>query len=135
MASSPSGSASSTPKERGQFGLAEPAVPPATEGEQRLLEIWQEVLDIRGLGVEDDYFELGGDSLVGLILFGEVESSFGQALPVSVLLDCPTVRLLAARLDEGAAPTAPAPAAEVSAPAAATPVPAVAIRREAVQRP
>ena len=77
MASSPSSSASSTPKERGQFGLAEAAVPPATEGERRLLEIWQEVLDIRGLGVEDDYFELGGDSLVGLILFGEIERGFG----------------------------------------------------------
>src|SRR5215475_12604487 len=112
MASSPSSSVAAPPKERGQFGLAEPAVPPATEEERRLLAIWERVLEIRGLGVEDDYFELGGDSLVGLILFGEVESSFGQALPVSVLLDCPTVRLLAARLAEGAAPAAPPPAAE-----------------------
>jgi thioesterase domain-containing protein len=130
MASSPSSSASSTPKERGQFGLAEPVVPPATEGERRLLAIWQEVLDIRGLGVEDDYFELGGDSLVGLILFGEIERGFGQALPVSVLLDCPTVRLLAKRL-EGS--TAPATAA--SAPVIAVPRAAPVIRREAVQRP
>jgi oxalate---CoA ligase len=126
MASSPS--AASTPKERGQFGLAAPAVPPASEDERRLLAIWQEVLDIRGLGVEDDYFELGGDSLVGLVLFGEVESHFGQALPVSVLLDCPTVRLLARRLAEGAAP---GPAS----PVLAVPRPAPVIRREAVQRP
>jgi len=130
MASSPSSSASSAPKERGHFGLAEPAVPPATEGERRLLEIWQEVLDIRGLGVEDDYFELGGDSLVGLILFGEIERGFGQALPVSVLLDCPTVRLLAKRLDESTTP-----AAAPSAPVIAVPRATLVIRREAVQRP
>lgn len=138
MASSPSSSVAAPPKERGQFGLAAPAVAPATEDERRLLAIWERVLEIGGLGVEDDYFELGGDSLVGLILFGEVESSFGQALPVSVLLDCPTVRLLAARLAEGVVPAAPS--AAVSAPTPATPTPAasaptVAIRREAVQRP
>ena len=130
MASSPSSSASSIPKERGQFGLAEPVVPPATEGERRLLAIWQEVLDIRGLGVEDDYFELGGDSLVGLILFGEIERGFGQALPVSVLLDCPTVRLLARRLEGSTAA-----AAGSSAPVITVPRAAPVIRREAVQRP
>ena len=77
-ASSPATAAPATaPRERAQFGLAAPAVAPATEGEKRLLGIWEQVLEIRGLGVEDDYFELGGDSLVGLILFGEVESAFG----------------------------------------------------------
>ena len=95
-ASSPATAAPATaPRERAQFALAAPALAPATEGEKRLLAIWEQVLEIRGLGVEDDYFELGGDSLVGLILFGEVESAFGVALPVSVLLDCPNVRLLA----------------------------------------
>jgi oxalate---CoA ligase len=134
MASSPS--AASTPKERGQFGLAAPAVPPASEDERRLLAIWQEVLDIRGLGVEDDYFELGGDSLVGLVLFGEVERHFGQALPVSVLLDCPTVRLLARRLaEDGLAEDGLAESAAPASSVVAVPRPAPVIRREAVQRP
>ena len=129
-ASSPATAAPATaPRERAQFGLAAPAVAPATAGETRLLAIWEQVLEIQGLGVEDDYFELGGDSLVGLILFGEVESAFGVALPVSTLLDCPTVRLLAQRLEEEKAPVAPPPVV-----AAQPPAPVIQ-RREAVQRP
>jgi thioesterase domain-containing protein len=129
-ASSPATAApASAVRERAQFGLAAPPAAPATEGEGRLLGIWEQVLEIRGLGVEDDYFELGGDSLVGLILFGEVESAFGVALPVSVLLDCPTVRLLAQRLEEEAAPVVAQPVAAVQTPAL------VIQRREAVQRP
>jgi len=129
-ASSPATAAPATaPRERAQFALAAPALAPATEGEKRLLAIWEQVLEIRGLGVEDDYFELGGDSLVGLILFGEVESAFGVALPVSTLLDCPNVRLLAQRLEEEKTPVAPPPVASVQPPAP------VIQRREAVQRP
>jgi len=129
-ASSPATAAPATaPRERAQFALAAPALAPATEGEKRLLAIWEQVLEIRGLGVEDDDFELGGDSLVGLILFGEVESAFGVALPVSVLLDCPNVRLLAQRLEEEKTPVAPPPVASVQPPAP------VIQRREAVQRP
>jgi thioesterase domain-containing protein/acyl carrier protein len=134
-ASSPATAAPATAmRERGQFALAAPAVAPATAGEGRLLQIWEQVLEIQGLGVEDDYFELGGDSLVGLILFGEVESAFGVALPVSTLLDCPTVRLLAQRLEEDQAPAAETPAAAPPVAAIQAPTPVVQ-RREAVQRP
>ncbi len=38
-------------------------VVPASETERRLTEIWEAVLDIDGLGVQDDFFELGGESL------------------------------------------------------------------------
>jgi thioesterase domain-containing protein/acyl carrier protein len=134
-ASSPATAApASTVRERGQFALAAPAVAPATAGEERLLAIWEQVLEIQGLGVEDDYFELGGDSLVGLILFGEVESAFGVALPVSTLLDCPTVRLLAQRLEAEQAPAVPKPVAAVPVASIQGPAPVVQ-RREAVQRP
>ncbi|MEI6278563.1 MAG: amino acid adenylation domain-containing protein [Verrucomicrobiae bacterium] len=43
---------------------AGPAVEPATGRERKLLEIWRQVLEIPGIGVEDDIFELGGDSLL-----------------------------------------------------------------------
>ena len=134
-ASSPATAAPATAvRERGQFALAAPALAPATAGETRLLQIWEQVLEIQGLGVEDDYFELGGDSLVGLILFGEVESAFGVALPVSTLLDCPNVRLLAQRLEEERAPVAQKPAAVAPVASIRGPAPVVQ-RREAVQRP
>jgi len=131
-ASSPATAAPATAvRERAQFGLAARALAPATAGEARLLAIWEQVLEIRGLGVEDDYFELGGDSLMGLILFGEVESAFGVALPVSILLDCPNVRLLAQRLEEEQAPAARKPAAMAPVRGLAP----VIQHREAVQRP
>ena len=87
---------------RAQFDLGTEPAPAATDCEQRLLAIWEDVLDIEGLGVEDDFFELGGDSLTGLTLFGEIEQQFGEALPLSTLIDCPTVRLLAKQLDRPA---------------------------------
>jgi thioesterase domain-containing protein/acyl carrier protein len=98
-------------KARSQLALAAPALAPETPAEERLLAIWEQVLEISGLGVDDDYFELGGDSLVALILFGEIETAFGQALPISTLLDCATVRQLARRLEAGAAPAAELPTA------------------------
>ena len=85
---------------RAHFGLRTPFVPPASEMERRLVDIWEAVLDIDGLGVEDDYFDLGGESLAAVTIFTELESQFGEMPPLSILLDCPTIRLLAAQLDK-----------------------------------
>src|SRR5512143_307891 len=85
---------------RAHFGLRTPFVPPASEMERRLKDIWEAVLDIDGLGVEDDYFDLGGESLAAVTIFAELESQFGEMPPLSILLDCPTIRLLAAELDK-----------------------------------
>jgi len=84
---------------RSHFGLETGAVDAATPSEVRLLAVWQEVLGIEGLGVEDDFFRLGGDSFQAVTLFGEIERAFGQSLPLPTLLDYPTVRQLAGYLD------------------------------------
>jgi thioesterase domain-containing protein/acyl carrier protein len=85
---------------RAHFGLRTPFVPPARDMERRLKDIWEAVLDIDGLGVEDDYFELGGESLAAVTMFAELETQFGEMPPLSILLDCPTIRLLAAHLEK-----------------------------------
>ena len=72
---------------------------PGTNTERELLEIWERVLDIGGLGVEDDFFELGGESLAAVTLFTEMERVLGLMPPLSSLLECPTVRRLARHLD------------------------------------
>lgn len=84
--------------ERSVFALETPYVAPSGDTELKLTEIWEEVLGIEGLGAEDDYFLIGGDSLLGVTLFGEIQRVFGQAPPLSILLECPTVRRLATRL-------------------------------------
>jgi thioesterase domain-containing protein len=94
---------------RDHFALATPLQPPATETERRLLTLWQDVLDIDGLGVLDDFFELGGDSFLAVALFTEIDRLFGRTPPLSALLDCPTVRQLAERLDRLRAESAERP--------------------------
>src|SRR4051794_29178326 len=85
---------------RAHLALADEIAPPASDTERRLLTLWRDVLDVDGLGVLDDFFELGGDSFVAVTLFTQIERVFGQAPPLSALLDCPTIRLLAARLEQ-----------------------------------
>src|ERR1043166_9659742 len=85
---------------REQFTLSAAFVPPAGEMECRLTRIWEAALDIGGLGVEDDYFELGGDSLIAVTLFAAMEAAFGAMPPLSTLLDYPTIRKLAGRLEQ-----------------------------------
>ena len=72
---------------------------PITDTERKLLSLWQEVLDINGLGVEDDYFALGGTSLLAARLFAEITRRFGVKLRLTSILEAPTVRALSRRLE------------------------------------
>lgn len=85
---------------REHFKLNAPFAAPASEMERRLTRIWEAALDIGGLGVDDDYFELGGDSLIAVTLFAAMENAFGTMPPLSTLLDYPTIRKLAGLLEE-----------------------------------
>jgi acyl carrier protein len=65
--------------------------PPRDRLEVCLAAIWEEVLKLRPVGVRDDFFELGGDSILALELVSQVESVCGRRLPISLLLEAPTV--------------------------------------------
>jgi FkbH-like protein len=71
----------------------------ATKTEGALLALWEELLGIEGLGVEDDYFALGGTSLLAAQVFAEIERRFGVRLRLTAILEAPTVRALARRLE------------------------------------
>jgi amino acid adenylation domain-containing protein len=89
--------------------LANQYVPASDELEEKLLRLWEQHIGIQGIGVEDDFFEVGGDSLVGLLLFTDLEEQMGLELPVSVLLLAPTIRKLAGliRREQGSKGFAP----------------------------
>lgn len=74
-------------------------VPASSETELKLLSIWEGLLKQLGIGILDNFFELGGDSLLGVNLFVEIEETFGSALPLSVLIESPTIAKLAERID------------------------------------
>ena len=85
---------------RPELGL--PLVAPRTEVEAELARIWAELLQLESVGIADNYFDLGGTSLLAVDLFARIEHRFGKRLPLSSLLDASTVEQLA-RLVAGAA--------------------------------
>ncbi|WP_027534939.1 HAD-IIIC family phosphatase [Bradyrhizobium sp. WSM3983] len=73
---------------------------PATEAERHMLAIWEEVLGIEGLGIDDDYTDAGGTSLLAARLFALVSQRFGVRLPLTFILEHPTVRRLTAVVNQ-----------------------------------
>jgi acyl carrier protein len=55
-------------------------IPPATESEKYLAEIWEESLDIDGISIDDNFFELGGHSLLVMQVIAKVEEQTGTRL-------------------------------------------------------
>lgn len=85
---------------RAHFKPRSAFVLPATELEHLLTALWEAVLNIEGLGIDDDFFEVGGESFAAVTLFTEMETFLGAMPPLSILLNYPTIRLLAAYLEE-----------------------------------
>jgi acyl-coenzyme A synthetase/AMP-(fatty) acid ligase/thioesterase domain-containing protein/acyl carrier protein len=69
-----------------------------TGHERELAAVFSEVLDIEKIGRNDDFFELGGDSLAVLELVAAISERFGVDVVASTILDAPTVAELAPRL-------------------------------------
>jgi amino acid adenylation domain-containing protein/non-ribosomal peptide synthase protein (TIGR01720 family) len=75
-------------------------VAPRTPTEEALAGIWSELLGASRVGVEDDFFLLGGDSIVSLRLASRVRRAFGVELSPRVIFEAPTVAALAGRLED-----------------------------------
>jgi len=67
----------------------------------RILEVWQRLLQRTDVGVHDDFFEVGGDSLLEIEMLAELESLTGRTISSMILLDAPTIVQLAQKLSEG----------------------------------
>jgi amino acid adenylation domain-containing protein len=63
--------------------------------EQSLVDIWEAVLKFQPIGIDDNFFDLGGHSLLAVRLFSQIEAAFNRRLPLSVLLNAPTIKQLA----------------------------------------
>lgn len=83
---------------RSDMQLRAAYVKPATDLEIRIAGLWRDTLNIDEIGTQDDYFDLGGDSLMATNLFLEIEQSFGLRLATSEILEHPTVAKLAVLL-------------------------------------
>ncbi len=82
------------------------ALPEHDDMESRLLAIWEALLPIRPIGLDDRFFDLGGDSLLAALLVTQIEKQCGRKVTPEILIDCPTIRSLASRIstnDDGRA--------------------------------
>lgn len=75
-------------------------VAPRTPIEEKLVSIWSEVLMIERIGVEDNFFMLGGHSLMATQLIGRIRNAFGYELPLRRLFQTPTISGLASAIYE-----------------------------------
>jgi amino acid adenylation domain-containing protein len=68
---------------------------PSDAIEASLVALWSDVLDRTGIGVDDNFFDLGGHSILAATMLLRAEQTFGRAPGLSVLFEGPTIRQLA----------------------------------------
>lgn len=73
---------------------------PSNPLELTLTQIWESVLGIRPLSVDDNFFDVGGDSLLAVQLFNQMQQQLDCALPLATLFQAPNVRQFAALLSQ-----------------------------------
>ncbi|HET9359968.1 MAG TPA: amino acid adenylation domain-containing protein [Vicinamibacterales bacterium] len=78
--------------------LQVPFVAAATDAEQKIAAIWKETIGIDTIGVDDNFFEAGGDSLIMIEVQWKLKDVFGRNVPMAQMFQHPTVRSLAAAL-------------------------------------
>ncbi|MGG4217920.1 non-ribosomal peptide synthase/polyketide synthase [Paenibacillus jamilae] len=75
-------------------------VAPRTWMEEKLAEIWQDVLGISQVGINEDFFEIGGHSLRATTLTSKVRKQLSKPMDLQNIFEAPTIELLAALLEE-----------------------------------
>jgi amino acid adenylation domain-containing protein len=78
--------------------LSDGSVAAVDELQQQLIRIWENVLGVSPIGVRDDFFALGGQSLLAVRLLGEIEARFRARLSLAALVEHPTIEQLASAL-------------------------------------
>ncbi len=72
-----------------------PHAPPTTPSEQLLFAMWSELLAVPDLGIDDNFFDLGGNSIAAVQIAARIRAETGVDLPISRFLIDPTIRSLA----------------------------------------
>jgi amino acid adenylation domain-containing protein/non-ribosomal peptide synthase protein (TIGR01720 family) len=79
------------------------SVAPRTETEWALARIWADVLGVRTVGIEDDFFTLGGDSIMVVRVLSRIRAELRADLPPRAVFEAPTVAQLAEHVAQAAA--------------------------------
>jgi non-ribosomal peptide synthetase component F len=104
---------------------------PVTELEQRIVAVWRRLLDRTEVGVNDNFFDLGGHSLLMVRVQRALQEELASPIKLIDMFQFPTIRALAQHLAHAALPAAPD---TPSAPAPPAPAPAFKAVRERVRK-
>jgi amino acid adenylation domain-containing protein len=80
--------------------LETPYVGARRELEQQLVAMWEEILDVRPIGIHDNFFDLGGHSLTALQIISRVIEALKLELPVKALFESPTIAEMAEIIEQ-----------------------------------
>ncbi|HET9379251.1 MAG TPA: amino acid adenylation domain-containing protein, partial [Streptomyces sp.] len=97
--------------------------PPSTPAERLVAAAWADVLGVRDVHAGDDFFALGGDSILAVRVTARLRAAFGPGVSPRLLFTRPTVSALAAELGEPAGDTPAPPADAIPATDPHTPAP------------
>src|SRR5262249_17269216 len=75
-------------------------VAPRNDVERAIGEIWQSILGLEAVGVSDNFWELGGNSLMGTRVVSRLKEKFKVALLLRAIFEMPTIEQLAAKIAE-----------------------------------
>ena len=84
---------------RRQFPLLGAYVAPRTPTEQKLAEIFRLALRMDEVSIADDFEQLGGDSLIAVSIYADIEKAFGIEVAPGALARSPTIEQLASTID------------------------------------
>jgi thioesterase domain-containing protein/acyl carrier protein len=76
---------------------------PRNELEQKLTHVWETTFDVRPIGIHDNFFGLGGHSLIAVKLIAAIEKETGRKLRLSTIFQQPTIARLARAMQDGQA--------------------------------
>ena len=81
-------------------GLSTEYEPPGCDTERRITAIWVGLFGFAQIGIDDSFFELGGDSLKAIHIIGKIRAQFDLKIPIADLFSHPTIRALAQYIDD-----------------------------------
>ncbi len=82
------------PEPDGSINTGVEYVAPTNEIEEKLVEIWQEVLGVEGIGITHNFFEVGGHSLKAMNLLSKIHQELNVEVPLSEVFKSPTIKEL-----------------------------------------
>jgi fengycin family lipopeptide synthetase D len=75
-----------------------PYMPPGNEIEEKLVQMWESLLDRKGIGIRDDFFKIGGHSIIVMKLVGQIHKEFNVRLKLKEVFNKTTVEALGSEI-------------------------------------